>query len=165
MPKIPMTEAQVESWSAQYAGDRTDIVYDGQHLLVPDALGPGVLAIDTTLPALRFQLKALAASKRYAVEVGGISIDGVKIDTSRESQNMIAGAHAYVIASGATSVQFKAASGFVTLTAAEITAIALSVGSHVQACFAVEMDLDFRIDAGTIVDVDAVSGAAWPSNS
>lgn len=104
-------------------------------------------------------LKAHAAARRYAREVGGIVVGGVSIDTSRESQAKIAGAHAYVQASPAATVDFKATSGWVTLTAATVTAIALAVAAHVQACFAAEKTVDAAIDAGTITTTAEVDAA------
>lgn len=104
-------------------------------------------------------LKARAATRRYAREIGGIEAAGIVIDTSRESQAMIAGAHAYVQATPAATVEFKAASGWVTLDAATVTTIALAVASHVQACFAAEKAADEAIDAGTITTAAEVDAA------
>ncbi len=109
-------------------------------------------------------LKAAAAAKRWAVETGGIAVGGATIDTSRESQTMIAGAYAYVQAQPATTVEYKTASGWVTLDAAAMTAIALAVGAHVQACFAAERGVCEAIDAGTITTLAAVDAASWPAN-
>jgi len=74
---------------------------------------------------------------RYSIEVNGITINGTRIDTSRDSQAMINGAYAYSQATGG-NIEFKTPSGFVTLTAEEIKEIALAVGLHVQDCFSVE---------------------------
>lgn len=107
-------------------------------------------------------LKAYAAAKRWSVQTGGVVVSGVSVDTSDASRSMIADAVAYVEASGTTSVDFKAASGWVTISAAEMTAIGLAVGAHVQACFAAERAVDAAIAAGTITTVTAIDGWVWP---
>ncbi|QIB37844.1 DUF4376 domain-containing protein [Rhizobium oryzihabitans] len=97
------------------------------------------------------ELRTYAAMKRFAVETGGIVINSATIDTSRDSQSMIANAHSYIVSSGAPSTRFKALSGWITLSAAEVTSAALAVGAHVQASFNAE---------GAVNDLIA-SGASW----
>ena len=109
------------------------------------------------------ELTAYAAQKRWAVETGGITVGSAQIDTSRESQAMIANAYAYIVASGSASVSYKAASGWVTLDAAAIKSAALAVGAHVQTCFALEQTLDAEITAGTITTTAQIDAAAWPA--
>lgn len=163
MKHIPMTIDQVDAFSAIYAGDRSKIVFDGENLIVPDEAQSEILALDLSSASIRKRrLTDYAAAKRYTVETGGITVNGISLDTSRESQNMIAGAHAYVVASGEASVKFKATSGWVTLTAAETTAAAMAVGAHVQACFAAESAVDDAIIAGDIIDEAGVDAAQWP---
>jgi hypothetical protein len=108
-------------------------------------------------------LIAYAANKRWRVETGGIVVGGAHIDTSRDSQAMIANAYAYVTASGSSSIAFKADSGWVTLDPATVKAIALSVGAHVQSCFAIEQTVDAAILAGTISTTAEIDAAAWPT--
>lgn len=122
-------------------------------------------------------LQAYAAAKRYAVETGGILVNGAPIATDRVSQAMIGNAYAYIQASGAASVSYKTSAGFATLTADQIKAVALAVGAHVQACFKAEDDADAAISASpatitTAAEVDAlfaaltttvVSGGASPA--
>jgi hypothetical protein len=95
-------------------------------------------------------LRTHAAARRYAVETGGLVVGDATIDTSRSSQSMIAGAVGYMQASGAASVEFKAASGWTTLSADEILNIALAVAAHVQRCFAAERAVDEAIAAGSV---------------
>lgn len=144
---------------------------DGLHLVpdgVPVAIGWAFDGTVFTPPAAAAptvtELKARAAARRWAAETGGITVDGAAIDTSRESQAMIAGAHAYAAAVLSATVDFKASAGWVTLDAAAITGIALAVGAHVQACFAVERQVDAAIDAGTLTTFAEIEAAAWPSN-
>lgn len=109
-------------------------------------------------------LYAYAATKRYAVETGGIVIDTMRVMTDRQSQSLITGAYNYVQANPEVTVKFKTAAGFVELTAAQMTAIANAVGAHVQASFAAEGEVDKQIIAGTTTTTAEVDAFAWPSN-
>ncbi len=109
------------------------------------------------------QLRAYAASRRYAVETGGLTVDGATIATDRDSQSLISGAYAYVQAASVTTVSFKSQSGWLTLTAEEIKTIALAVGNHVQACFAAERSVDDAIGSGSITTYAQIDAAAWPT--
>jgi hypothetical protein len=104
-------------------------------------------------------LLAYAASRRFSIETGGITVGGVAIDTSRDSQSMISGALTYVQTSGKSSVEFKASSGWVTLSAEQIRDIAIAVAGHVQSCFSRERMADEAISAGAITtyaEIDAL---------
>lgn len=107
-------------------------------------------------------LLAYAAAKRFEVETGGITVSGQTIDTSRESQSMITGAYAYSQAHPEETIRFKAASGWVTLDAATMAAIATAVGAHVQACFAAEAIVAAAIEDGTITTAAEIDAADWP---
>jgi len=110
-------------------------------------------------------LYAYAATKRYAVETGGIVIDTMRVMTDRQSQSLITGAYNYVQANPEVTVKFKTAAGFVELTAAQMTAIANTVGAHVQASFAAEGEVDKQIIAGTITTTTEIDAFAWPANT
>ncbi|SCB51856.1 DUF4376 domain-containing protein [Rhizobium lusitanum] len=110
-------------------------------------------------------LYAYAAIKRYAVETGGVVIDGMRVMTDRQSQSLITGAYNYVQANPEVTVKFKTAAGFVELTAAQMTAIANAVGAHVQASFAAEGEVDKQIIAGTITTTTEIDAFAWPANT
>ncbi|MGB3900443.1 MAG: DUF4376 domain-containing protein [Mesorhizobium sp.] len=115
----------------------------------------------TPPPPAPVDLAAYAADKRWQVETGGITINGATIDTSRDSQSMIIGAYAYSQANLAQTIMFKAASGWVTLDAATMAAIATAVGAHVQACFACEAAVQAAITAGTITTTAEIDAADW----
>lgn len=146
------------------------IYYDDGTLHVPDeweADTRTAIAAATSTDAIaarsKESLTAYAAAKRFEVETGGIVVAGQRIDTSRESQSMISGAYALVSANSAP-IRFKAASGWVTLSPADVQAVAFAVGAHVQTCFAIEAELSEEIDAGTVTDVAAIDAAEWPEN-
>lgn len=108
-------------------------------------------------------LIAYTAYKRWEKETGGIEVNGQIIDTSRESQSMITGAYSYSQAHPSELIQFKAASGWVTLDAPTMAAIATAVGAHVQACFALEASVASQVGSGTITttgEIDAMWQAA-----
>lgn len=130
-------------------------------VLVPDELDAAMSAIDADAAA-RNRLMAYATAKRYAVETGGILVGGANVDTSRDSQGMIANAHAYVVNSGVPSVRFKAKSGWVVLPASQVTAIALAVGAHVQTCFDLEGTISDKITTGIITTMAEIDEANWP---
>lgn len=92
-------------------------------------------------------LAAYAAARRYAVETGGIEVEGARIRTDRESQALLTGAYLRAQADPSAHVSFKAVDGFVTLGAEQIQAIALAVGAHVQACFVAEATVDAALAA------------------
>ena len=75
------------------------------------------------------------------------------------SQAMIANAYQFMQVSGAASAQYKSGSGWVQVSADQMKAIALAVGTHVQACFAAEQDLDAKITAGTVTTMAQIDAA------
>ena len=109
-------------------------------------------------------LLAYAAAKRYAVETGGITVNGARIATDAVSQAKVGNAYQLLQASSAASVEFKSQSGFVTLTADQFKVLAVAVGQHVQACFAREADVEAAILASpatitTTAQIDAAFAA------
>ncbi|MGX9981990.1 DUF4376 domain-containing protein [Methylobacterium fujisawaense] len=136
--------AVVEGWSLALDGD-----------------GKAVFSAPVVVPPTPAQLVAYAAAKRFAVETGGLEVNGLTVATDRDSQSMIANAFAGMQASGAASVKFKAASGWIELTAEQIKAVALAVFAHVQACFTAEDAADAAIHAtpATITTFAAVDAA------
>ncbi|MBB3381812.1 MULTISPECIES: DUF4376 domain-containing protein [unclassified Rhizobium] len=110
-------------------------------------------------------LYAYAASKRYAVETGGIVLNGMRVMTDRASQSLITGAYNYVQANPDVLVKFKTSAGFIELTAAQMTTIANAVGAHVQAAFAAESDVNVQIIDGMITTKAGVDAFAWPSDA
>jgi hypothetical protein len=105
-------------------------------------------------------LTAYAASARYSKETGGITVAGIAMPTDRETQAHLSGAYSYVQATPSATIQWKLANGsFVSLTAAQITAIATAAAAHVQACFAAEATVVAGIQAGTITVKSQVDAA------
>lgn len=96
------------------------------------------------------ELLAYAADLRWQKEIGGIEINGAQVMTDRVSQSLISGAFSLVQHDPETVIDFKMADGWVQLDAGTMTALAVAVGKHIQACFAIERAVAASIDADTI---------------
>lgn len=117
--------------------------------------------VELTGEALKNALKAYAAERRYALEIGGMTLAGMQIDTTRESQSKLTAAWAKAKDDPAFEItNWKTAAGmFVTLPNATIVALGDAMLAHVQACFDAEAAAFAGINDETITtksQVDAV---------
>jgi hypothetical protein len=102
--------------------------------------------------------KAEIASARYDAETGGLEVNGVTIDTSRDSQALLIGAVIQALQDPEYTLNWKTTNGWVTLDATTIIAIGTAVRQHVQACFDREEELSGQVDeATTEEEIDAIS--------
>jgi hypothetical protein len=85
----------------------------------------------------RAELRRQVTAIRWQKETGGITVGGMGVNTGIDDQNRIASVLT-VMALGIETIDFKIATGWVTLTAAEVQAVAKAIGTHVQACFSAE---------------------------
>lgn len=93
-------------------------------------------------------IKSAVTDLRWKIETGGLTLPGgVQVATALDDQNRITTVVANARLAGLDSVKFKAASGWVTLSVAEVEAIAAAIAMHVQACFAAECAHHEAIDA------------------
>lgn len=99
-----------------------------------------------------------AASTRWQTMNSGITVQGLQVSTTDESRGLVQGAYLRV-QNGATSCRFKSDTGWVTLSADQVTAIAVAVGNFVQSCFDLESSLDGQIRLGQIVSKDQIATA------
>lgn len=104
---------------------------------------------------------ALIASRRYTAEVAGITINGMFIDTARDSQALITGAAVAALRDAAYSCRWKTPSGFVTLDAPTLLSVASSVRAYVQACFDREAELLMALADG--VFTISMLREGWPT--
>ncbi|WP_367256228.1 DUF4376 domain-containing protein [Pseudomonas sp. stari2] len=109
------------------------------------------------------QLAEQVAAERFMREASGIVVEGLTIETSRDSQALIAGTGLAAIRNPDYRCNFKTATGFVEIGAEQIINIADAVRSHVQACFDRELELLRVIEAGEYRDEMLVQG--WPDSS
>jgi hypothetical protein len=99
------------------------------------------------------------ASARYTAETSGVTINGATIATDRTSQAMITGAALKATQDETYACQWKTASGFVSLAAAQIIAVADAVRDHVQGCFDQEATLAAQVEAAQTID--DLEGILW----
>lgn len=85
---------------------------------------------------LRRKLDSYLPEFRWKVETGGIEINGILIQTDAISRANLLGAKELGV-----GIKWKTPSGFVDLTAAQVSAIAAAVGIHIQKCYAAEAAL------------------------
>jgi len=142
-------------------GSNMEMVTSAPYLLVED--DPGEIGNINELSGAAILAGAKAAKKqeiaaaRYAAEIAGVTVGGVVVKTDRESQALITGAALKATQDGTYSCTWKAESGFVTLNAATVLAVADAVRTHVQGCFDLEAAKCVLIDAAeTVEDVEAV---------
>ncbi|MBC3346551.1 DUF4376 domain-containing protein [Pseudomonas sp. SWRI196] len=114
------------------------------------------------LPATPPNFAQLVADERYRRETSGVLVDGLLIETTRDSQALIAGTGLSAILDSEYRCNFKTVSGFVEIDAGQIIAIAKAVRTHVQACFDREFTLLQAIEAGDYHDDMLTSG--WPDS-
>lgn len=115
--------------------------------------------VSPTLDELKGAKRAEMAAARYAAEISGVTLSGAVIRTDRESQALITGAALAASHDENYSVTWKAKNGFVTLTAAQIIAVAQAVRAHVEACFDREAELQTAIEAAE--SAEALDEITW----
>ena len=87
----------------------------------------------------RTSLISAVTALRWEKETGGLTLpSGITVGTRTEDQNRITTVIANAQLAGVTTVNFKAASGWVTLQLSEVQTLAAAIALHVQACFSAE---------------------------
>lgn len=125
-------------------------------------------------PISAARLKDVVTNHRWIVETGGLTLPaGVQVATGLDDQNRITTVVANARMAGLESVKFKAASGWITLSVAELEGVAAAVARHVQACFSAECEHHQAIDAIALIPGQAERQTAlesydvskgWPEN-
>ena len=106
-----------------------------------------------TLESAKRDKLAEIAAWRFNREVGGITLNGTRILTDRESQAAISGALASLQNGLVTSIDWKAGNGaWITLGLPEMTAIAQAVAVHVQTSFSLEKQYADQVAAATTIE-------------
>ncbi|MDT0140844.1 DUF4376 domain-containing protein, partial [Acidovorax sp. PRC11] len=122
--------------------------------------------IEQALQAEQCRLAAAVTARRWEVETGGITLPtGTRVGTTLSDQNRITTVIANAQLAGVSEVDFKAASGWVSLTLDELRGIASAIARHVQACFSAERAHHEAIEVLTTtaqaLEYDVHSG--WPA--
>ena len=115
----------------------------------------------TTPPRAPADHAAQIAAVRYLHETAGITVNGVSIDTNRDSQALITAAALSAVIDPTYACIWKALSGPVELTATQLIAVATAVRAHVQACFDRECQLLEALAEGTYT-IDMLDHG-WPA--
>jgi len=116
--------------------------------------------VEAHLKPARVLTAETIAARRYEAEVGGITLDGLQINTDDRSKVLINGAALEATIDPEYVMQWKSGDGFVQLTGAQVIGIARAVRAHVQACFDREAELVEALNAGTYSDDMLEQG--WP---
>lgn len=132
-------------------------VSDSDYLsaLIAQSEGKSIKVIEGKIVALDFPqnltseaLKEKITNKRWQIETGGLTLpSGVHVATGIDDQNRITSVIANAELAGVEVVDFKAASGWVSVTVAELKAVAAAIALHVQQCFTAERMHHEAIDA------------------
>jgi len=152
---FPVAEPMV--WVSAPDGVEVGHSYDGHEFAPPYTPPPD-------LPG------ALAAHYR-ATRDGGTTIEGMAVQTDEGSRGLINGAVARAILRGTPerTFTFKAPTGAVIITDAQIMGIGMAVADHVQACIDAEAAVsavldDYDTEAEVQAAFDAAYAAAGGSN-
>lgn len=132
-------------------------VSDSDYLsaLIAQSEGKSIKVVEGKIVALDFPqnltseaLKEKITNKRWKIETGGLMLpSGVHVATGIDDQNRITSVIANAELAGVEVVDFKAASGWVSVTVAELKAVAAAIALHVQQCFTAERMHHEAIDA------------------
>lgn len=101
------------------------------------------------------------AARRFQAETGGIIVEGIQVNTERDSQALLTGAAFAASLDPAYQIKWKAATGFVDLSAQQIIGVASAVRAFVQACFNREAELLGAVADGSITAEMLEEG--WPA--
>jgi hypothetical protein len=104
----------------------------------------------------------LIAEERYRREAFGIVVEALQVETTRDSQALVASIGLSAIIDPDYRCNFKTLNGFVEIDTVQILTIAQAVRAHVQACFDRELALLQAIEAGTYTDEMLTEG--WPDS-
>lgn len=115
------------------------------------------------LPEVAPDYAQIIAVERYKREATGVNVDGLQIETTRDSQALIASTGLSAVLDPDYRCNFKTVGGFVEIGAAQIIMIAKAVRAYVQACFDRELTLLRAIEVGEYHDEMLSQG--WPDSS
>lgn len=126
---------------------------------VPVGLEGSIPYVETSLDMAKLTKLAQLADWRYALEVGGVTVEGIAVSTSRQSQAQLTSTYANLKDGLISSVEWKQIGGsFATLNLTQMEKIVAAVALHVQTSFSTEKFYSEQIKAcTTIAEVDAIT--------
>lgn len=123
----------------------------------------GMITAEQLAEQARQSQVAAIAARRWQAETAGITVNGIAIDTGRDSQALITGAAVSAMLDPGYSVRWKTPAGFIDLQGQQIIAMATAVRAHVQAAFDREAELLDALADGTFTE--AMLDEGWPDGS
>ena len=100
------------------------------------------------------------AARRFQAETGGVTVEGIPVNTERDSQALLTGAAFAASLDPNYQIKWKAATGFVELNRDQVIGLASEVRAFVQACFNREAELLGFVADGSITAEMIEEG--WP---
>jgi hypothetical protein len=156
---LPVTGVDVKTIIEMYAP--TAQWYDSTLVYQDVAVGleGSVPHVETSLATVKSTKLAQLADWRYKLEVGGVTVEGIMVSTSRQSQAQLTSIYNNLKDGLISSVEWKQIGGsFVTLDTAQMAKVVAAVALHVQASFSAEKTYSEQIKAcTTIAEVDAIT--------
>ena len=125
---------------------------------VPVGLEGSTPYVETSLATVKSTKLAQLADWRYTLEIGGVSIEGITVSTSRQSQAQLTSTYNNLKDGLISSVEWKQIGGsFVTLNLTQMEKVVAAVALHIQTSFSTEKIYSEQIKAcTTIEEVDAI---------
>ena len=134
--------------------DNTQEIIRGE---IFEGLDLGEFTYQDRLDYFKEKKKKEIASDRYDEEISGVNVNGIEIDTERDSQALITGAALAAFQDSTYTLKWKAKGGFIVLNANEVIQIANFVREHVQKCFNREAECISLIDnCASIEELDNI---------
>lgn len=140
----------------------------GTEILTPDIERQVVIVTHEQVPLGEDEKAALAATwaqriaaRRFQAETGGTTVEGVRVNTERDSQALLTGAAFAASLDPEYRIKWKTATGFVELNRDQVIGLASQVRAFVQACFNREAELLGFVADGSITAEMLEQG--WPS--
>lgn len=123
--------------------------------------GGAWVVLDSAPPSPSPDWPALIAARRFQVETGGVTVQGIPVNTERESQALLTGAAFAASLDPDYRIKWKATTGFVELSGAQVIGLASQVRAFVQTCFNREAELLGAVADGSITAEMLEEG--WPA--
>lgn len=108
-------------------------------------------------------LRAYAVDKRWRVEIGGTTVNGILVPTDDSAKLKLLGAAMTLADNASTPLVIRGVS-YGVMSGAQIKALNAAVINHVQATFPVLAAVLASIEAGTIATTAQIDAAGWPPN-
>jgi hypothetical protein len=96
------------------------------------------------------KLAEIASALRWQQEVGGITVEGIKIATDDRAKTLLGGLYRRAEKNPDGLHRWKGPDGELKLTSAQVITLNDALNAHIQACFDTELDALALINTGSI---------------